>query len=325
MSVVTELRPRTGGTVHTVRGAADSFLDAQRNANTRRNYGYALEKVSAVLGDDRPLHAVEDDEIGQALEQSWGESANGTWNARRGAVGGWLNWCAEHGIDHPSIPPWCKAAPATPSETPVRSRSAIDRLIRRRDVDLREKTFYRMLYETSARADEILGVNIEELDQPGRTCWVRAKGAQPKTRRRGATRAEYALEQVWWDAGTARLLPRLIGDRTSGPLFITHRRPGPGKKVDACDVCPDTGLARLGYGQARALLDRHTCIGGEEGTGWDLHEFRHSSLTHLGESGVSEMLFMAKSRHKNPRHARRYFKPSATTMREVTARLGPEA
>jgi integrase len=45
---------------------------------------------------------------------------------------------------------------------------AIDRLIARRDVRLREKTLWRMLYETVARAEEILGINIEELDLVGR-------------------------------------------------------------------------------------------------------------------------------------------------------------
>jgi hypothetical protein len=39
--------------------------------------------------------------------------------------------------------------------------------------------------------------------------------------------------------------------------------------------------------------------------------------------GVSLLLFMAKSRHKKEQHARRYFKPSAATMVEVTAILGP--
>jgi hypothetical protein len=34
---------------------------------------------------------------------------------------------------------------------------------------------------------------------------------------------------------------------------------------------------------------------------------------------------MAKSRHKKEQHARRYFKPSAATMAEVTAVLGPTA
>lgn len=71
------------------------------------------------------------------------------------------------------------------------------------------------------------------------------------------------LETVYWDAGTARLLPRLLkGRRTRGPVFVTHRRPGPGKVVSPRDVCPDTGLARLSYGQARALLDEHTAMRG---------------------------------------------------------------
>jgi hypothetical protein len=34
------------------------------------------------------------------------------------------------------------------------------------------------------------------------------------------------------------------------------------------------------------LLDEHTALGGESGTGWDLHEWRHSGLTHLGEAGA---------------------------------------
>lgn len=87
------------------------------------------------------------------------------------------------------------------------------------------------------------------------------------------------LEHVYWDAGTARLLPRLLEGRTRGPVFVTHRRPGRGKVVSLRDVCPDTGFAPLSYGQARALLDEHTAVGGTPGTGWDLHEWRHSGAT----------------------------------------------
>lgn len=130
------------------------------------------------------------------------------------------------------------------------------------------------------------------------------------------------LETVFWDAGTARLLPRLLKGRTRGPVFVTHRRPGPGKMLSARDVCPDTGLARLSYGQARALLDQHTAHAGP-GTGWDLHEYRHSGLTHLGEQGASELMLMAKSRHKKVENVRRYFKPSAAAIADVTALLAP--
>jgi hypothetical protein len=86
------------------------------------------------------------------------------------------------------------------------------------------------------------------------------------------------------------------------------------------DVCPDTGLTRLSYGQARALLDEHTALRGP-GTGWDLHEYRHSALTHLGEQGAS--LLMAKSRHKKPENVRRYFKPSSEAIAELTSPLAP--
>ncbi len=82
-----------------------------------------------------------------------------------------------------------------------------------------------------------------------------------------------------------RLLPRLLKGRTGGPVFVTHRRPGPGKVLAQRDVCPDTGLARLSHGQARMLLDEHTALGGKSGTGRDLHAWRHSGLTHLGEAG----------------------------------------
>ncbi|WP_346080383.1 hypothetical protein [Actinocorallia cavernae] len=105
--------------------------------------------------------------------------------------------------------------------------------------------------------------------------------------------------------------------RTRGPVFVTHRRPGPGKVVSPRDVCPDTGLARLSYGQARALLDEHTAVRGP-GTGWDLHEYRHSALAHLGEQGASLLMPMAKSRHKKPENVRRYFKPSPEAISELT-------
>ena len=82
---------------------------------------------------------------------------------------------------------------------------------------------------------------VEDLDFAGRRCPVKAKGARTKARRRGQAREDFVLETVYWDDGTARLLK----GRTRGPVFVTHRRPGPGKVVSSRDVCPGTGLARL--------------------------------------------------------------------------------
>ncbi|GAA2607204.1 MULTISPECIES: site-specific integrase [Streptomyces] len=305
-----------------VRTAADVFLDSLGNPNTVRNYGIGVAKTAERIGEARPLASVTDDEIGEALEMLWGTAAVNTWNSRRAGVSSWLGWCRERGYEGPMVPAWAKRLAVPDSETPARSRMAIDRLVARREVHLREKTLWRMLYETAGRAEEILGVNIEDLDLAGRRCPVKAKGARTKARRRGQAHEDYVLETVYWDAGTARLLPRLLKGRTRGPVFVTHRRPGPGKVVSPRDVCPDTGLARLSYGQARALLDEHTALRGL-GTGWDLHEYRHSALTHLGEQGASLLMLMAKSRHKKPENVRRYFKPSPEAIAELTSLLAP--
>jgi hypothetical protein len=103
-----------------------------------------------------------------------------------------------------------------------------------------------------------------------------------------------------------------------------HRRVGPGKYLAERDLCPDTGLARLSYAQARDLLDAATATDGP-GTGWDLDELRHSGLTHLRESGASLLELMAASRHRKAENLRRYFKPSPQAMRELTSMLGPGA
>lgn len=69
--------------------------------------------------------------------------------------------------------------------------------------------------------------------------------------------------------------------------------------------------------------DHHTATRGVPGTGWDLHEWRHTGLTHLGEAGASLLMLMAKSRHRKPENVRRYFHPSPEAIAEVTGLLAP--
>lgn len=99
----------------------------------------------------------------------------------------------------------------------------------------------------------------------------------------------------------------------------------PGKVPSPRDLSQRSGLARLSSGRARALLDEHTALRGS-GTGWDLHEYRHSALTHLGKRGASLlmlMVLMPKSRRKKPESVRPYFKPSPKAAAEVTSLLAP--
>jgi integrase/recombinase XerC/integrase/recombinase XerD len=56
---------------------------------------------------------------------------------------------------------------------------------------------------------------------------------------------------IVWRTGTARLLPRLLKGRRSGPVFLTDRRAR--VQLPPCDLDPDGGRARLSYRRAAEL------------------------------------------------------------------------
>jgi integrase len=243
----------------------------------------------------------------EAIGRLWDEAAPSTWNRNRAAVGSWLTWCAsKKRWAAPLLPADAERRKENTDATKALPKAAIERAIARRDVPVREKTLWRMLYETAARASEILALNVEDLDLEARQARIRSKGGDH--------------EWVHWGTGTAHLLPRLLRladgtSRTSGPVFLAQRRPVPARRPGQRDVCPHTGRARLGYDRARILLKAHT--------GWELHQLRHSAATHLGEKNVPLQLIMAKTRHRSPRTAMRYINPGPAAVAEVTELLDP--
>ena len=212
------------GSAVTITEAADAFLSSPRAAspNTRRAYAGVLDRLATELGPGRLLAAVPGDEIAGTLRSLWGESAPATWNRNRAAVVSWLAWCAvKKRWAAPQLPPDAERRKESNDATRALPRARVERLLSRRDVPLREKTLWRMLYETAARASEILALDIEDLDLEQRRAPVRSKGGD--------------TEFVYWDTGTAHLLPRLLRlpdgtARTRGPLFLSARRPVPGRR-----------------------------------------------------------------------------------------------
>lgn len=300
-------QPRSGKAAGpTVRAAIDAFLDSPKvkgNPNTLRAYTNVLDRTAGVIGTDRTLAGVADGEIADALTELWGHAKPATWNRNRAAVGSWLTWCADK-------QPW--AAPALPASAERRrepedttravSRSRIDRLCRRRDVPLREKTLWRMLYESASRASAVLALNVEDLDLTNKQAKITAKGGH--------------VMWITWGTDTAHLLPRLIAGREQGPLFLSEHRPGSHRKAttDPRDICPETQRVRLGYDRARVLLAHYS-------DGLRLHQLRHSSATHLGEANVSANVIMAKTGHKSLRSVQRYVKPGLAAVHEATETL----
>jgi integrase len=303
-----------GGAI-TLAEAADAFLSSPRAAspNTRRAYAGALDRLAAELGPHRQLAAVPGDEIAAALRRLWGKSAPATWNRNRAAIVSWLNWCASRKRwPAPQLPSDAERRKEHSDRTRALPRASIERLLSRRDIPLREKTLWRMLYETAARVSEILALNVEDLDLEQRRASVRSKGGD--------------TEFVYWDTGTAHLLPRLLrlpdgSSRTRGPLFLASRRPGPARRPPERDICPHTGRPRLGYDRARILFKKHTAAATSGGL--ELHQLRHSAATHLGDQKVPLQLIMAKTRHRSPRTVMRYVKPGDAAVAEVTSLLGP--
>jgi integrase len=107
----------------------------------------------------------------------------------------WLTWYqAKKRWPAPRSPADCERRQENPDETQAVPRTAVQRLLSRRDIPLREKTLRRMLYETAARAAEILEIDVQDLDLDNRQAPIRSKGG--------------AIQWVYWDTGTAHLLPR---------------------------------------------------------------------------------------------------------------------
>ncbi|MCQ3805324.1 MAG: tyrosine-type recombinase/integrase [Acidimicrobiia bacterium] len=272
------------------------FSDKQLSPNTRRAYSQALSAITEELGWDLPLDQLDSRRLLDVFQKCWGAGKPATWNTRFTAVRSFVSYCQRNAwlqndpmvlIDRRRIPR---------DQTKAIPYQDLEALWSRRGIHLREKTLWRMLYETAARAGEILALNVENLDLPRKRAVIIGKGGHK--------------ECVFWASGTARLLSRCLAGRRRGPVFLTHRRPNviPARG----DECPHTGRGRLSYERASMLFK-------EASGGWTLHQLRHSSLTHLGEQGASTILLQAKSRHQDPRTLAIYTKPGTEAIAQLTS------
>jgi len=163
-----------------------------------------------------------------------------------------------------------------------------------------------MLYETCARAEEILGLDAPDLDVESRRVQVVEKGGD--------------RAYVHWETPFARLLPRLLAGRTTGPVFLADRRaPTAGRRAaHPADVDPASGRGRLSY--PSGILDQAGVHPPRSPhTGHTLHQLRHSGLTHLAAKGRSAPELQAKSRHRHLGTLGRYVQLGEKTSARITS------
>ena len=231
----------------------------------------------------------------------WGTVAPATWNRHAATIRSFLRYAARHGL-LPELRVERDRRREPADRTRALPKAALERLWNRRDVGLRDKTLWRLLCESAARASEALALDVEDLDLPNRRAAMRGKNGE--------------LDFLHWQTGTGHLLSRLVAGRASGPVFLTDRRASPGRAPAAVDPCPQTGRARLSYRRAQELFAAAT-------GGWTLHQLRHSALTHLAEQNVALPLLMAKSRHTSLRSLQKYARPGVDAVAKLTADHDP--
>ena len=266
----------------------------------------------AVLGTPAGASALE-----SAFTAAFGGLAPATRARHLAALRSALAWWTEAGwVTANPTAGW--ARPKVPVDTTRALTRAQVAAIWKLDVPLRDKALWRMLYETAARAEEILGLDAGDLDLPSKRGRVTSKG--------GTT------DWVHWQTGTALLPPRLLAGRREGPVFLTARRPA--RPVATGDLCPVTQRARLSYRRAEETFEvatRPLASPGvtreelEEAHGWTLHQLRHSLLTHEAEDGTSTPMLLARSRHASVRSLERYARPGPEAVARHVARSDPAA
>ncbi|MEN3267099.1 hypothetical protein [Pseudonocardia sp.] len=161
-----------------------------------------------VLGGDRLLADVSDEEVRAVLLQLWDEYAPATWNRNMAAISSWLTCCqTKKRWPAPSAPAEAERRKETPDEIKAVAKSTIRGCCRA----VTSRSGNGPCGECCMRRRPepgILALNVEDLDLENRQAPIRSKGG--------------ALEWVFWDSGTAYLLPRL--DRTAALTTAVGRR-----------------------------------------------------------------------------------------------------
>lgn len=298
------------GTVHRLPAGQDVTLGEATRAYlatlagaeqeaTRRAYSGTLRRLALEYGSDSGVADITAESLAEWFTEAWSDRAPATWNRNLDAIRSACAYWSDQGWLAEDPGRLLRRRRQRPDRDRALSREQVDELLTRESIPLRCRLLWRMLYETAARASEILGLDVADLDLPNRSARVRRKGG--------------SLDVVVWQTGTARLLPRYLKGRSDGPLFLTERKARvqlPPSDLDS------RGRARLGYRQAEDIFKAAS-------GGATLHQLRHSALSHAAEDGVSTPMLMARSGHTSVRSLVKYARVSAEALKRHQAQTDP--
>ncbi len=221
----------------TVADAADAFLARATAPTTRRSYAQTMRALTPAYGD-RLLDALDGPAVAALAAHSWGALAPATWNRHVATLRSFTVFCRRTGWLQVDLCAGLERRPERTDRTKAVAGTSLERLFRREDVPVREKCLWRLLYETAARAQEVLSLNVEDLNLDNKRARTVSKGGD--------------IESLHFQSGSARLLPASSPDvrpgRCSSPIADRRSPPRtrpPARTPAALDVCPVTGRGRL--------------------------------------------------------------------------------
>jgi integrase/recombinase XerC/integrase/recombinase XerD len=91
-----------------------------------------------------------------------------------------LSWSRRHGWPAGSLELHAGRRAAPEDETRAIPLPELDRLWARSDIPLRERALWLLLYDSAARADEVLGLDLGDLDLANRWARARIKGGHTR-------------------------------------------------------------------------------------------------------------------------------------------------
>jgi integrase len=185
--------------------AVKVFLDTIVARNTRATYAAASDRLVKDFGPDTnvALLAGEPDRVAGRFVYVWGNKSAKTFNIRLTALGSaCAYWRRQEWLDGDPLVR-LRARPTPPDHSRALSEAEIAEIFAL-DVALRERVLWHLLYETSAGAEEVLMLDVADLDAVNRCATVTRKGG--------------VKDVIAWQTGTARLLPRMLAGRHTGPV-----------------------------------------------------------------------------------------------------------
>jgi site-specific recombinase XerD len=159
--------PGTPASGEIVTAAVDRYLDSIKTKTTRSSDAGTLARLVSCAGGRDAASLLPEDYA--AVMDRWDDAAAATWNRHLSALTSFTAWAGRQEILTANPARRLKRRKPAPRGDRSIPRARLDKLLADDRHGLRERVLWRMLYETAARAEELLSLNIEDLDLAGRS------------------------------------------------------------------------------------------------------------------------------------------------------------